>query len=110
MACFTMTKPNQTLAQRSKEVGASLARLRGYIAAGKVQVTIAPNGAIALVGWKDRDDVTDVCAVRTLTAEGSWELRQAITRAEARQGRRVNMQASAAGWHSHDEGKTWGRH
>ncbi len=110
MACFTMTKPNQTLAERSKEVGAALARLKGYIAAGKVQIVIAPNGAIGLSGWKDRDDVTDVCAVRTLTAEGSWELRQAIAKAEARVGRRVNLQATAAGWHSHDGGKTWGRH
>jgi hypothetical protein len=105
-----MTKPNQTLAERSKEVGASLARLRASIAAGRVQITIAPNGAIGLTGWKDRDDVTDVCAVRTLTAEGSWELRQAIVKAEARQGRRANMQATAQGWHSHDDGKTWGRH
>lgn len=110
MACFTMTKPNQTLVERSKEVAASLARLRRYIAAGQVQIVIGPNGAIGLNGWKDRDDVTDVCAVRTLTAEGSWELRQAIAKAEAMTGRRVNMQATAAGWHSHDGGKTWGRH
>lgn len=110
MACFTMTKPNQTLAERSKEVGDALKRLRSSIAAGKVQVTIGPNGAVVLVGWKDRDDVTDVCAIRTLTAEGSWELRQAIAKAEARQGKRANLQATAAGWHSHDDGKTWGRH
>ncbi len=106
MACYTVLKENQTLAQRSAEVAASLARLKRYIAAGQVQIKIAPNGAIGLAGWKDRDDLTDVCAVRTLMAQGSWELRQAIVKAEAMQGRRVNLQATAAGWHTHDGGKT----
>lgn len=110
MACFTVTRSGQTFEQRSKEVKAALDRLRRYIAAGQVQIVIAPNGAVGLSGWKDRDDVTDVCAVRTLSAEGSWELRQAVARIEARTGRRADMQATAQGWHSHDDGQTWGRH
>lgn len=110
MACFSVTRSGQTLAERNKEVEAALARLKRYIAAGQVKIVIAPNGAVGLSGWKDRDDVTDVCAVRTLSAEGSWELRQAIAKAEALQGRKANLQATSAGWHSHDDGKTWGRH
>jgi len=107
MACFTVTKPNQTLAQRNAEVASALQRLRRYIAAGQVKIVLAPNGAVGLSGWKDRDDVTDVCAIRTLSAEGSWELRQAIARAEAMTGRKANLQATSAGFHTHDGGRTW---
>lgn len=110
MACFTVTKAGQSLAERGAQVKAALERLKRYIAAGQVQIVIAPNGAVGLSGWKDRDDVTDVCAVRTLSAEGSWELRQAIARAEARTGKKADLQATAQGWHSHDGGRTWGRH
>lgn len=109
MACFTITRNGQSFEARSKEVAAALARLKRYIAAGQVKIVIAPNGAVGLAGWKDRDDVTDVCAIRTLSAEGSWELRQAIAKAEATTGRKANLAATAAGWHTHD-GKTWGRH
>lgn len=110
MPCDTVRRPNQSLIQRNAEVKAALDRLKRYIAAGQVRIVIAPNGAVGLAGWKDRDDVTDVCAIRCLQAEGSWELRQAIAKAEAMAGQKANLQATAAGWHSHDGGGSWSKH
>ncbi len=110
MACYTALKPDQTLAQRTAEIDAALKRLKRYLMTGQVQIKIAPNGAVGFAGWKDRDDLTDVCTVRSLSAEGSWEFRQALAKAEIMQGRRANLQASAAGWHTHDAGKTWSKH
>lgn len=109
MPCDSNLRDNQTLAQRNEEIKKALAKLEAELNLGRVGVKIAPNGAVAFTGWKpsDRDDVTDVCAIRTLTAQGSFALRQAIARAEAQQGRKVNPAAVASGWHSHTEGKTW---
>jgi len=108
MPCDTVRREGQSLVERSKEVKRSLERLKRYVAAGQVKIVIGPNGAIGLANWKDRDGITDVCAVRTLSAEGSWELRQAIVKAEAMSGQKANLQATAAGWHTHDGGKSWG--
>jgi hypothetical protein len=92
------------------EVKRALQRLERYLQTGSVKIGIAPNGAVSFGGWQDRDDVTDVCAFRTLSAENSWALRQAVARAETMQGRKVNPAAVAAGWHTHDAGKTWSKH
>lgn len=110
MACEARLRDGQTFLQRQAEVAAALARVKRYLAAGQVQVVIAPNGAVALKGWTDRADLSDACTVRALTAESSWELRKAIAKAEALGGRRANLQANAAGFHSHDGGKSWDRH
>lgn len=107
MPCDTVLKPRQSLEERNNQVKAALRRLEEALKGGTVKVNIGPNGAVAFQGWKDRDDVSDVCAYRTLTAEGSWELRQAVARAEAMTGRKVNPNAVASGTHSHDGGKTW---
>lgn len=107
MPCDTVRDPNQTLEDRNNQVKAALRRLEAALKNGTVRVSIGPSGGVAFVGWKDRDDVTDVCAYRTLTAEGSWELRQAVTKAEAMTGRKVNPNAVASGHHSHDGGNTW---
>jgi len=90
-----------------RETKAALSRLERYLQTGSVKVKIAPNGAVAFAGWNDRDDVTDVCAIRMLRAENSWALRQAVARAEATSGRKMNPRAVAAGVHSHDGGGTW---
>jgi hypothetical protein len=112
MACDTMRKVGVSPVQRAREVGLSLERLERALKERRARVTIAPNGAIAFAGWttEERDGVTDACAYRRLTAKSSWELRQAVARAEAEQGRKVNQQAIAAGFHSHDGGASWGRH
>jgi len=107
MPCNTRLAAGQTLQQRMSQIDAALKRLEQSLQTGSMRIQIAPNGAVAFVGWKDRDDVTDVCAVRSLLASNSWALRQAIARAEAMQGRKVNPQAIAAGVHSHDGGITW---
>lgn len=110
MPCVSAPRQGQTLVERIDEVKGALARLERYLATGTVKVQISPFGAVAFAGWNDRSDVTDVCAFRTLTAENSWTLRQAVQRAEAMTGRKVNPNAVAAGHHSHDNGRTWGTH
>jgi hypothetical protein len=109
MPCDTILSSGQTLVQRVKAIDLALKRLEQYLTAGRITIGIAPNGAITFKGWSinDRDDVSDVCALRTLRAQNSWALRQAIARAEAQTGRKVNMRAVEAGVHSHDGGKTW---
>lgn len=109
MACFSTLKPGQTLQQRMDQAKQALKRLERYLQTGSVRINIAPNGAVQFAGWKDRDDLSDVCAFRTLTSEGSAALRVAVARAEAMQGRRVNPAAIAAGFHTHD-GKNWSTH
>jgi len=111
MPCDTRIREGQTFVERVSEVKQALARLERYLATGSVTIGIAPNGAVTFKGWQaDRADVTDVCAFRTLSAASSWALKQAVARAEAMTGRKVNAQAVAAGWHTHDAGKTWGTH
>ncbi len=110
MACEARLRNGQTFIERQREVAEALARVKRYLAAGQVQVVIAPNGAVALKGWTDRADLSDACTVRALTAESSWELRKAIAAAEARSGQRANLQATISGWHSHTNGSTWERH
>lgn len=107
MPCDTRLREGVTLEQRMTEIKRALTRLETYLQSGAVRVTIGPNGAVAFAGWKDREDVTDVCAYRALAGENSWALRQAVARAESTQGRKVNVHAVAAGHHSHDDGKTW---
>ena len=110
MACESRLRAGQTLEQRSTQIQGALKRLETSLGTGIVKIGIAPNGAIVFNGWKDRDDVTDACAYRSLTASSSWALRQAVARAEAQSGRKVNARAIEAGWHSHDGGSSWGHH
>lgn len=112
MPCDTRLRPGVNPVQRMRQIAESVARLEAALSAGSVTITIGPTGAIAFRGWSAevRDDVTDVCAYRRLSARSSWALRQAVARAEATSGRRVSLQAVAAGVHSHDDGKTWGSH
>ena len=100
----------QTFAERVAEVESALKRLERYLQTGAVKLKIGPSGAVTFVGWQDRDDISDTCAVRSLMAQGSAAFRQALVRAEAVQGRKMNPQAVAAGVHSHDGGKTWSKH
>lgn len=95
-----------TVQERERQIKASLARLEAQLGAG-VSVVIGPGGAVAFFGWKDRDGVADVCAFRRLSLANSFKLRQAVQRAEAQAGRKVNPQAVGAGVHSHDDGATW---
>lgn len=108
MPCDSTLRDGQTLAARNEEIKRALTKLEAELSLGRVGVKISPNGAVAFTSWAavDRRDVSDVCAYRTLQAQGSFALRQAVLRAEAQQGRKVNPHAVAAGWHSHD-GKTW---
>jgi hypothetical protein len=111
MPCDTVRlSPGQTLAERMAQVKAALQRLEQKLQSGAVRLGIGPNGAVVFQGWADRDGVTDVCAYRSLAAENSWALRQAVARAEQFSGRKVNVNAVAAGVHSHDGGRSWDKH
>jgi hypothetical protein len=111
MACETRTRSNQTLVERGEQVKKALSRLEKALATGKAKVKVGKNGAIAFEGWKpeERDDITDVCALRILQAQNSWELRKAIATAEQQAGVKVNKSAVNAGIHSHDGGLTWNK-
>lgn len=110
MPCDYVRNAQQTEAARKAEVKEALARLERSLKSGQVDIKISPTGAVAFGSWNDRDGVTDVCAYRKLTARNSWALRQAIAKAEARTGRKVNPRVVASGLHSHDNGKTWSTH
>lgn len=107
MPCISTIPAGMTLVERQTQIEKALKRLEASLSSGKVQVRIGGNGAVAFAGWTDRDDVTDVCALRALTLQNSWALRQAIARAESAQGRKVNPNAVASGVHSHDGGRSW---
>ena len=110
MACESFRQyQGQTLEQRNAEVKRKLKELEQKLWARSVQLGIGPNGAIVFKNWRreDRGGISDACAFRVLSAEGSWDLRQAIAKAEAESGRKVNVNAIAAGHHSHDSGRTW---
>ena len=111
MACWTRIPKGRTAEQRRAQVDAAIARLNKQLGSGAVKVKVGPQGAVAFVGWKpqDRDDVSDVCAYRKLLAAGSWELKKAQMAAEVESGRKVDPQAVAAGYHTHD-GKSWSKH
>ncbi len=110
MACEARLRQGQTLDQRGREIKEALDRLKRYLSSGQVQIVIAPNGAIGFKGWTDRADLSDACTVRVLTFESSWELREAIAKAAGVSGRRASLQATAAGHHTHDGGRTWDKH
>lgn len=113
MPCDTQRlTPEQTLAQRLAQVDAALKALEQKLLAGQSRVEVGPTGAVAFAGWgaSDRVGISDVCAYRALSVQGSWALRQAVAVAERTSGRRVNAQAVAAGFHSHDGGRSWSRH
>jgi hypothetical protein len=111
MACDTRrVTVTFTIEQRVREIAAALDRLEVQLASGKVAVKVGAQGAVAFTGWKDRDEVTDVCAYRKLMQKGSPILRRALARAEALAGRKVDERQILAGMHSHDGGQSWGRH
>jgi hypothetical protein len=85
------------------------ARLRTGLASGAVGVRLGPSGALTFTGWKS-DLLADSCAYRRLTQANDPNIRQAIVRAEALAGRKLNEQAVLAGVHSHDGGRTWSAH
>lgn len=112
MPCETYFKPKQTKLERAVEVKKSLSRLEKALTEGRVKAKIGPQGALVFDGWprdEDRGGVSDACAYRMLTAQNSWALRQAVAKAETLAGRKVDAKQVAAGVHSHDGGKTWGK-
>ena len=110
MACMSILAEGQSLASRIAETEKSLKRLETYLQTGTVRISISPQGAISFQGWRDSDRISDTCAFRSLSATNSWALRQAVMKAEAMSGRRVNLKAVAAGIHTHDSGRTWEKH
>ena len=113
MPCDTSRLPGQTLTERKQEIRATVDKLAKALAAGKIKPTIGPQGAVAFVGWEDRDRnrITDSCALaRTLLTSGSALALNAIQKAEMLAGRKVDRHQVAIGAHSHDGGKNWHSH
>lgn len=111
MACETVLKPRQTAQQRKEEVRKAVANLDLALRMGNVKAVVGPQGAITFANWTaGRDDVTDACAYRQLMVSGSAIARMKIAQAEQLAGRSVDKQVIGSGVHSHDGGKTWGRH
>ena len=108
MVCDTKTDRDQSPEERMKEVGAALKKLGDMLKQGSVTVAIdRMTGALALRGWNDNDraGLSDACTYRLMAQ--TWEMRQAVARAEALAGRKVSQVAIASGRHSHDGGATW---
>lgn len=100
--------PEQTAEERRRQVDRALEELERSLNRGAVEVRISPDGAVCFSGWgEERQRVTDPCAYRTLMQRGSWDLRQAVARAEALAGNVVSKRTVAAGVHSHDGGGSW---
>lgn len=110
MACWTRRKPKQTEAERKEELRLAAKRLEKQLLDGRVKMIVSEGGAVAFTGWKDSDGMSDACAYRALSSAGSLALRSAQARAEIAAGRTVDKAVVASGMHSHDGGKTWGRH
>ena len=110
MPCdVTRQSDRQTATEREGEVSDALGRLEEALRAGEVVVRVGPTGSVAFSGWEARSGMSDLCAYRRLATSGSEALRSALARAEATAGRQVDETAVAAGVHSHDGGKTWGK-
>lgn len=111
MACETRLKPRQTVQERKAEVKKAVANLDLALRMGNVKAVVGPQGAITFANWNNgRDDVTDGCAYRELMVSGSALAKAKIALAEQIAGRTVNKQIVGQGVHSHDGGKTWGKH
>ncbi len=110
MPCDSRIPLGMTPPQRRKQIAQTIDALNKALIDKSVTVKIGANGAVAFVGWGQRNSVTDVCAYRKLLASGSPGLRAALVIAERAAGRKVDPQAVAAGYHSHDDGKTFSKH
>ena len=88
-------------------IEAALLELGRALDNGDARVVVGDNGAVAFAGEWDRRGMSDVCAYRALLVANSWELRQAVARAEALAGRSIDRQMIETGVHSHDGGVTW---
>lgn len=104
-------RPEQTLAERIKEVREKLGIIDKALVRKKVVPVVGKNGAIAFTGLSDEDrgGITDACIYRRIMSTGSRLAKLEIERAEQIAGTRVNKQVVAQGVHSHDGGTTWGR-
>jgi hypothetical protein len=105
--CDTKIRVGQQIDQRRREIQTAVDRLEAALGAGTAKVVVGPTGAVAFAGWTDKNDVTDLCAFRRLTAKGSWALRQAVAKAQGIAGRTIDQRQVAAGVHSHDGGQTF---
>lgn len=109
MACETMRRPKQTLAERIDEIKKAVAALDARLKKRQVRPVVGPQGAIAFKGWTEaeRGGITDACAYRRIMVSGSALARAEIARAEMLSGRSVDRKVIGQGTHSHDGGRTW---
>ena len=110
MACEAIRVPQQTAAERQKEIRDALADLEQALRDKRVQVRIGPKGEVCFKDWgTERRGMSDACAYRALEKKKSSALRRAVDREKGRSGKKVKAKAVKAGGHSHDGGKTWAK-
>lgn len=110
MPCDTRLAKNETTTMRKEVIRKKTEELEKGILAGSIKIKVGPQGAVAFIGWTDRDQITDNCAFRRLMNKGSATLKMKLAAAEQLAGRSVNKQMVAQGAHSHDNGETWHSH
>lgn len=106
MPCDSYVPKNQTPVQRKVQIEEAIDRLNKAIEAG--QVTLVVDRATGAVGFKgetglQQNGVSDACAYRKLTLKGGFAFKQALMKAEAAAGRKVNEKALDAGIHMHGD-------
>ena len=111
MVCDTRLRPGQSISQRKDEVRRATEALSKGLAAGRIKVTIGPQGAVQFEGLSsnERSGVTDGCLLRRVLVEGSSLAKAQIARAEQLAGKPINKEAVAQGWHRHGSGP-WHKH
>jgi hypothetical protein len=108
MPCDTIRLPQQTISQRKEEIKTTVQKLAEALVRGSVKAKVGPQGAIAFVGWTERNRITDNCAYRRIMATGSAAAKLAIIKAEQLAGRTVDRRVVAQGVHLH--GDHWHNH
>lgn len=108
------TNIRQTQAERDAEIAAVVEAVTAALAAQRVELRIGQEGAAAL-NWLagealDMRGVTDGCVLLRLMNDNSMAFQEALAMAELQAGQKLNIAAIESGLHSHDGGRTWGRH
>lgn len=108
MVCDTKLREKQSIQGRALEVREAVETLSRELAAGRVKVTIGPQGAIAFDGADAfRNGISDACLYRRLMVTGSAAARSRIAQAERMAGRTLDRRVIGQGVHSHDGGRSW---
>ena len=108
MPCYSMRKPNQTAQERVREVEKVIETVEELITSGDVTIRVNGDGVVFFEGLQPwvRDGVNDTCMFEKLYSSDSFAIQTAFEQAELECGFQINPEMMAAGWHTHDQGRT----